>query len=49
MRIVLIQHARENDEACPLGLGLVAGALRAAGHAIDFLDLALASGDPVET
>jgi anaerobic magnesium-protoporphyrin IX monomethyl ester cyclase len=48
MRVALIQHARENDEASPLGLGRVAGALCAAGHAVDFLDLALTSGDPAE-
>jgi radical SAM superfamily enzyme YgiQ (UPF0313 family) len=47
MRVLLIQHARENTEAYPLGLGIVAATLRAAGHDVDFLDLALVRGDPL--
>jgi len=45
MRVLLVQHSIENVEAYPLGLGYVAAVLREEGHAVDFLDLALARGD----
>ncbi|MCK4413990.1 MAG: cobalamin-dependent protein [Candidatus Eisenbacteria sp.] len=47
MRVLLVQHASENTEAYPLGLGIVAAALLEAGHEVDFIDLALAPGDPL--
>ncbi|MFH1144301.1 MAG: radical SAM protein [Candidatus Eisenbacteria bacterium] len=46
MRVLLVQHAAENCEAYPLGLGYVASILKNAGHAVSFLDLALERGDP---
>jgi radical SAM superfamily enzyme YgiQ (UPF0313 family) len=39
----------ENFEAYPLGLGYVAAVLREKGHTVTFLDLALESGDSVDT
>lgn len=47
MRVLLISANTErlNMAAIPLGLGLVAAALRRAGHAVSFLDL-LAAPDP---
>jgi len=49
MRILLVQHAIENSDAYPLSLGYVAAALRQTGHEVDFLDLALEDGKPVQT
>ena len=48
MRVLLVQHAAENREAYPLGLGYVAAVLVNAGHEVSFLDLALESGDPAQ-
>jgi radical SAM superfamily enzyme YgiQ (UPF0313 family) len=49
MRILLVQHSMENFEVYPLGLGYVAAVLRERGHTVKFLDLALETGDSVET
>jgi radical SAM superfamily enzyme YgiQ (UPF0313 family) len=49
VRILLVQHALENTDAYPLGLGYVAAALIKAGHDIDFIDLALQRRDPFNT
>ena len=46
MSILLVQHAKENQESYPIGLGYVAGVLVKEGYQVGFLDLAFAS-DPV--
>jgi radical SAM superfamily enzyme YgiQ (UPF0313 family) len=42
----LVQHAAENVESYPVGLGYVAGTLLREGHQVSFIDLAFES-DPV--
>lgn len=46
MRILLVQHAKENQESYPIGLGYVAGVLLREAYKVEFLDLAFKS-DPV--
>jgi len=41
MKILLLQHARLNNQHYPLGLGYIAAVLGQAGHDVDFVDLAI--------
>ncbi|MCP4676430.1 MAG: radical SAM protein [Deltaproteobacteria bacterium] len=40
MRILLVQHARENTASYPLGLATIASVLAETGHRVSFIDLA---------
>lgn len=43
MKILLIQHAKENIESYPIGLGYIAGVLLGEGHQVYFFDAAFES------
>ena len=46
MKVLLVQHSKENTRFYPAGLGYVAAALREEGHDVRFLELAF-EDDPV--